>query len=191
MIGAITAGLFSDGTPASTNSYESIATVTVPFGTTASTIDFTNIPQTYKHLQLRGINRTNASTNTSWQSIRFNGSTASYNNHVLIGDGSSATAGYENLGDRINFGQTVGNTATSGIFGAEIMDILDYTSTNKTKTIRALEGYDLNGAGAVALRSGLWYATPTAITSISVGPQNFGGVAYLPYTTYALYGIKG
>lgn len=169
--------------------YESIATVTL--SSTATTVTFSSIPQTYQHLQLRAINRTDAAGAGSWQSMRFNGSTSSYNNHTLKGDGSSASAGYENLGDRINFGETAGNGAASGVFGVQIIDILDYTSTSKTKTTRALEGYDNNGSGAIFLRSGLWYATPAAITSITVGPQNFSGVAYLANTQFALYGIKG
>lgn len=190
MIGAITAGLFSAGVTPSTNSYESIATYTVGSGG-SNTIEFTSIPSTYKHLQLRMMTRTTGASMPSYQSLRFNTITTGYNNHTLEGNGSSASAGYENLVDRINFGQTVASTGTANSFGVCIIDILDYQNTNKYKTLRDLEGWDNNGSGAVIFRSGLWQNT-AAISSIKVGPENFSGsVNYSQYSSFALYGIKG
>jgi hypothetical protein len=168
-------------------SYDAIGTVTVGAGG-QSTVSFTSIPGTYKHLQLRMLTRTNGSQ-PSWQSIRFNSSTTGYNNHTLEGNGSTASAGYENLVDRINLGQTIGSSGLANAFGLCIVDILDYANTNKNKTIRDLEGWDANGSGAVILRSGLWQNT-SAITEITLGPQNFGGTIYSQYSSFALYGIK-
>ena len=172
----------------STNNFSSIATVTVGSGGSSS-ISFTSIPSTYTHLQIRALTRTNASGSTSWQSMRFNSSTSGYYDHYLGGNGSTASAGAEALSDRINFGETAGNGATSGMFGVGVIDILDYANINKNKTVRFLDGYDLNGSGAVYLRSGLWQST-SAITQIDIAPQNFGGTAFTQYSSFALYGVK-
>jgi hypothetical protein len=74
------------------------------------------------------------------------------------------------------------------MFGALVMDILDYTSTTKNKTIKTLTGADVNGAGNVWLFSGLWFKSPEAITSIKFTTN---GLTYQTGTQFALYGIKG
>jgi hypothetical protein len=73
-------------------------------------------------------------------------------------------------------------------FGGFIVDILDYTSTNKNKTIRCLCGFDANGSGNLGLVSGLWRNSGSAITSLELFPQS-GVIAQ--YSSFALYGIKG
>ena len=93
------------------------------------------------------------------------------------------------LGNRINFGSTAGNGASANVFGVGVIDILDAFNTSKYKTVRFLDGYDNNGSGLVALRSGLWQST-NAITDITVAPENFGGTTYKQYSTFALYGVK-
>jgi hypothetical protein len=71
------------------------------------------------------------------------------------------------------------------MFGALVIDILDYTNTNKNTTIRSLGGYDANGSGYLQLESMLWNNT-AAINQIVLGT---GGWAQ--YSSFALYGIKG
>jgi hypothetical protein len=70
-----------------------------------------------------------------------------------------------------------------------VIDILDYTSVNKNKTVRLLTGVDRNGAGLVVARSGAWYNSSTAISSITLTETN--GNNWTTDTTFALYGIKG
>ena len=164
------------------NSYESIATVNVGSGG-SSTITFSSIPSTYKHLQLRSINLTSTSLNTI--NMTFNGSSSSYAQHVLFGDGSSAAAAAASSTTYAVIGLNGTTTAPS----AMVVDILDYTSTDKNKTVRSLSGFDANGSGYVQLRSGLWYATPAAINSISITVA--GGANFNQYSSFALYGIKG
>ena len=154
-----------------------------------NTIQFTNIPQTYTHLHLRWNVRTTAAVVESWQSMRFNSNTSGYHNHLLFGNGTTATSTYESLSDRINFGTTPGNSALSNTFGIGIIEILDYKNTNKNKVTRHFDGYDNNGAGVIGHRTGLWINT-SAITSISFGPQNFSGsINYAAGSTFALYGV--
>jgi hypothetical protein len=184
MIGAITAGLFSTGAaPASTNSYESIATVTVGAGG-LSTVTFSSIPSTYKHLQLRSFGGTSGADDIN---MTFNGDTASnYSAHLLYGTGASA--GSYSPGSTSSIYWSVGNSyGTANQFGAAVTDILDYANTNKYKTTRALYGYDRNGSGQLNFSSGNWRSL-TAITSITLTPV-VGNI--IQYSSFALYGVKG
>ena len=183
MIGNIVAGTFSAGVAPVLSSYESIATV---LGTGSSTtIDFTSIPSTYKHLQLRFFYTCTASPGT----LRFALGTGSidtgsnYAHHQLSGDGSSASA--TSLGSSMTYSYTLlESQQTYGWVG--VMDLLDYTSTSKNKTIRLLTGGDNNGSGYVGLTSTLW-TQQTAISNIRFYTQSgyFSNVSH-----FALYGIK-
>ncbi len=165
--------------------FDSIATANGNGSATSFT--FSSIPQTYTHLQLRFISRV-ASAN--YALITFNGDTsaASYTWHQLAGDGSAASAG----GAASNtFGGAVVNYAsggTSGINSAAIVDLLDYTNTNKYKTTRSLVGVDKNGSGNIAVNSNVWLST-AAITSLSITFN--GGFAIDNGSQFALYGIRG
>jgi len=162
-------------------SYDSLATVTVPSGGVTS-VTFAGIPSGYKHLQIRG---TTAGSINSFADITFNSDTGNnYAFHDIYGDGASA--GAEAATTRANIPLSALPIVTS-VFNAFVADILDYTSTNKNKTLRALSGRDTNGGGAMYLISGLWYATPTAITSITITARS-GNIAQ--YSSFALYGIK-
>ena len=184
-------GLLNDGVIAPLNSYESISTVTVGGGGLAS-ISFSTIPSTYKHLQVRYLSRsTRSGSSTDSMSIRFNGDTGSnYARHYLYGDGSSSYAGASTTQTSSNIGTQSAASASANIFGVGVIDILDYTSTNKNKTIRSLSGVDFNGSGEVQLTSGLYFATPAAITSITLLAQT-GSANFAQYSSFALYGIKG
>lgn len=171
----------SQNYPRITNSYESIQTVTV--STAVSSITFSSIPSTYKHLQIRGIAKWGTAY-TGYSRIQFNSDTgANYTQHRLEGSGSAASAaGYTGETSSIlGF-----NSDTQ--WGANVTDILDYTNTNKYTTIRTLGGFDANGSGYIAFSSGLWLNT-AAITSIVLQPSN--GVTFVQYSQFALYGIKG
>lgn len=172
------------------NSYDSIATVT---GNTSSTITFSNISQDYKHLQLRCILRSDVSGySTLNYTLRVgNGSIDSgsnYTYHRLYGNGSSASAdGSANESGGLLF--ATASTAAANIFSTTVLDILDYTNTNKYKTMRSLSGADLNGSGNVFLQSFLWRST-SAINTMSF-ILGGAGVSTDSYSHFALYGIKG
>ena len=191
MIGAITAGLFSAGAaPASPTAFESIATVTVGAGG-STTISFSSIPSTYKHLQIRCIakNTYTAAAGNDNLTIQFNSDTASnYSRHALYGTGSSALAfGLTNTTFAGAGIEPRSNAAEANVFGGSIIDILDYADTNKYKTVRSLSGSDRNGAGDIYLVSGNWRST-SAVTSITMGTDLN---PFAQYSSFALYGIKG
>jgi hypothetical protein len=167
------------------NSYYSIATLSNGAGT--GEFVFTSIPQTYTHLQLRILARGTTSATTDYSYVRFNSDVGTnYAGHGLFGDGSSVTANSNGNTSYSLTGIVSAATAGANMYGTIIVDILDYTNTNKYKTIRALSGTDQNGSGQVRLESGLWMST-AAISSIYVG--GYLNV-FAAGSTAALYGIK-
>jgi len=171
----------------STNSYESISTVTVGVGGSSS-ITFSSIPSTYKHLQIRGIARTTEAVAANILNYRLNGDTGTnYAAHLLYGDGSAAGA-FANTSLSYIYGAGIpGSSANASIFDAVVIDILDYTNTNKNKVVRSLGGYDANGSGDIRMNSGVWLNTAAVnqITLTTGGANNFP-----QYSSFALYGIK-
>jgi hypothetical protein len=110
---------------------------------------------------------------------------ANYAYHRLVGDGSSASAAAGTALPRIL--DTSGN---STYFQGAVIDILDYTNTNKNKTARALQGYDTNGGsptGQISFTSGLWLST-ASVNAVRLTPASG---SFVQYSSFALYGIKG
>jgi hypothetical protein len=167
--------------------YESIATVTVGGGG-SSTITFSSIPSTYSHLQVRGIARSSFTGGGDAVIVRLNGdSGANYIRHVLLGDGSSATAAASSPSSTFGgLGAISSDQSSASIFGAVVFDLLDYTNTNKNRTMRSLSGYDVNGSGSVEFRSNL-YTSTTAVSSITL---TLSSDNFKQYSSFALYGIK-
>ena len=175
--------------------FESIATVTVGSGG-ASSIEFTSIPGTYQHLQIRMISRSNRSSILDLSRMQFNADTATnYAFHDLYGENVAGAGGYaESNVASIAIGGMTASTVNSSMFGAQVIDILDYASTTKNKVTRCLGGFDTNASGAagqtdcqILIRSGLWRST-SAVTSIKLFPNT--GPNYVQHTTAALYGVK-
>ena len=164
-----------------------IATTTVGAGGSAS-VSFSSIPQTFTHLQLRISARGNFSFSDGLSCYtNINSDTGNnYAQHNLRGNGSNVFSASNVSSAVIPFTACVGDTGASNTFGVLIIDILDYTNTSKYKTLRALTGYDRNGAGNVQLQSGLWMNT-NAITGLSF---NTDGGSWLQYSTFQLYGIS-
>jgi hypothetical protein len=173
-------------------SFESIATAN---GTgSSSTITFSSIPSTYKHLQIRGIVK-NASTFTGDASftVTFNGvGGTSYAWHQLRGNGSAAAVSSgASQSSMVSFYTSVSsNAAYANRHGVFIMDIHDYASTTKNKTMRLFAGVDTNGAKTdyVSLSSGLFVNT-AAISSITI--TEYDAQNWTTTTQLSLYGIKG
>jgi hypothetical protein len=160
-------------------SYDSLATVTLSAAT--ASITFAGIPSGYKHLQVRA---TYAASGAGVLKLTVNSDTgANYKSHWLYGDGAAAYGGVSSVSPNA---VDCGYIGSANNFGASIIDILDYTNTNKYKTTRALSGNDRNGAGDIELSSGLWMNT-NSIISINLVNQS-GNLNQ--YSSFALYGIK-
>jgi hypothetical protein len=159
-----------------------IASATV---TTPGSLVISSIPQTFTHLQVRFWGRSN--NNGTNASVMFclpnNDFSALYSSHALNGDGASATSA-NTLVSQWGGYSTAGSTATANVYGAVIIDILDYTNTNKNRVQRSISGYDSNGNGRVSLTSQLFRST-TAITSLGIYTEGNMAVG----TRVDLYGI--
>ena len=176
------AAITNSGAPLEVGDYESIQTFTAGSGGSA-TITFSSIPSTYKHLQLRFIA---AGTSTPALYVRINSdSGANYTRHRLQGNGTSASADGTTAQNHISIYGSPG-LPTSSTFAAGVLDILDYTNTNKKKTIRTLAGVDNNGSGNIELTSSLWSNT-AAVNTLTIAASS-GNLSQ--YSSFALYGIK-
>jgi hypothetical protein len=189
-------GIMASAMSGNLNSYESIATVTVGSGGSSS-IDFTSIPSTYQHLQIRGMY---LATDIDFSSVfRLNATSVAndYSAHTVGGIGSGTFAQNDNSTNpttmRIVYSQDI--TSFPSVF---ILDILDYADTNKNTTCRVLAGVDSNNTqseGRVVLSSSAWYQT-NAVNQVTIysATGGFGatlGSSFKQYSSFALYGIKG
>lgn len=167
--------------------YELISTTTLGSDTASVTFDVSTLASTYKHLQIRYLGRSIQGIRDGQMIMRFNGdASALYSRHYLMSAGSTAISSYDinqvyvTLAAGIN-----GATAASGVYTPGIIDILDFASTGKNKTVRAFHG-STDGAH-IGLESNLWRST-SAITTIYMAPQNN---LFATGCRFSLYGIKG
>jgi hypothetical protein len=175
--------------PAFLSDYELISTTIL--GSAAASVTFSSLgdySSTYKHLQIRATGRTDRTTlNSDFLRLRFNGDTGSnYALHALLGNGSAVAS--VNVTSTVSISvERFGSDATTGYFGAAVVDILDAYSTTKNKTVRSFGG----AAGAtpnVVLNSGVYLNTSsTTSLTLAVG----GGTNILTGSRFSLYGIKG
>ena len=177
-------GFFSYGEV--TSDMDLIATA---YGTGSSgTITFSSIPQTYKHLQIRGVARSSGSATVL--NLTFNGSATSYHWQRVLSPGStgitSATSGTSAASLIEVWAGTVGAAATNTA-SAFVIDVLDYSSTVKAKAARGMGGFYAATPYAMTV-SGLWTAT-TAINSLSLVVGS--GQSFSTLSRISLYGIKG
>lgn len=169
-----------------------IATTTVGGGGTSS-ITFSSVPQIYTHLQVRAIGRyTDAGTGSEAVNMRFNSDSTytNYRTHLLYGTGT----GIASLTDQqvtyagISLADFWKGGTLASAYGCIIYDILDYTNTNKHKTVRYINGFnDNDSTGGIRLGSGVWLNS-SAISTITFTPAN--SLNFAQYTQFALYGIK-
>ena len=168
----------------------SIATIVA--GADADYFDFTNIPQTYQHLQLRvtgagAYNPGGSGYIESWIGLNVTGGTAPTTGytHRMWGDGASVTS---NSSAQTTLLSTpwIPYGLNNAYVGSYIIDIIDYANLTKNKVIRSMGGYDANGSGMASFHSGYENIT-SAISTIRVS-TNSG--AFKAGAICALYGIK-
>ena len=162
----------------------------VVLSTTASSVTFSSLgtyaTAGYKHLQIRYLARATAGTWIDlW--VRLNGSSsAEYARHQLRGTGSAVNSESTTSQTQIHIGQAA-QTATTQAFYPGVIDALDFSSSSKNTTLKALSGYTADGYDDVRLVSGLWNNT-SAVTSIQILTQSQSLAAG---SRFSLYGSKG
>jgi hypothetical protein len=158
--------------------YDSIATYTVGAGG-SSTIVFSSIPQTYKHLEFTLTIFGNSYGIASTQ----NG--AGSREHYLSGTGSGAGSTSNNTISYVPDDSSSSTVYPYVVFGR----ILDYTNPNKYKSVRDYEGFGNNTGGEVLVNTALLDASTAAITSLTFTAAPSG--VFAQYSVGSLYGIKG
>jgi hypothetical protein len=165
--------------------FESIASQTL--GSNTSSVTFSSISSDYQHLQLRYLIR---DTNGAIVFIRFNGDTTAgnYVSHTFTayGPGGIGSNAYTSSQTYIRLEDTP--YLATNMWTAGVIDVHDYGSTTKNKTIQNFNGYDTNNTDdqAIVLSSGLWLST-SAITSVTFGVS---GGNFTTGSVFSLYGIK-
>lgn len=179
------------GGAASNPAMELISTTIL--GSNQSSVTFSSITGTYKHLQIRMVTRNSnaGATYDNSSTMTFNGdtTTSNYYWHALEGNGSGVNTPYSN-----SYVGMIRNTSTglnvTNAFAPYIIDILDYANSNKNKTIKSLNGQNNStySSFGVGLNSGVWFSN-SAITSITIGASS--GNNWVTGSRFSLYGIKG
>ena len=174
-----------------TTGFVALATQTVGAGG-ATSVTFSSIPQIYKHLQIRATARGTLAQPYDHIVFTINGATSGYYRHLVLNDGVNVPESYNYASDnKLSFGYLAGNSTTANVFGGVVLDILDYTNTNKRKTVRSLNGYNQNSSGGgqqyISISGGT-YPSNSAITSIEIKSESAN---LAQYSHFALYGIQG
>jgi hypothetical protein len=169
-------------TPASPTSFESIATFT---STNTSIATFSSIPSTYKSLQVRFSFLAGTGQNIN---LRLNGdSGANYASHWMKGVNPTTVASQSLIS--ATYMRLEGNSnGTSDAYPfVGVIDIIDYSSTSKNKTVKSITANNKNSNFEVNLLSGIWLST-SAVNSLTIYLGD--GVNFNSGTTIALYGVK-
>lgn len=187
MLAGLTA-LLGGGAAAANGAFEAIATVN---GTGSSdTVTFSSIPSTYKHLQIRAYCGKVGAAGLG--NLQFNNdSSAIYTAHRLYADGFSVAASGLTARTNTLWSIYAGGNGVSSALSGSIIDIIDYASTTKNKTVRSFSALDTNNgadSGSLYLSSALYEST-SAITSIKVISQS--SLSWSSTSVFSLYGIKG
>ena len=170
--------------------FDSIASAT-PSG--PNTVTFSSIPQTFTHLQLRVMARmttSNSGIGIFQVHLNSNSSNVYYLNFITaVGNDINATNSW---GDSTAMWGLIYGTGTpyADTFAVTVMDLVDYSSTNKRKTIRASMGGSNNENDSNSeLRLANWtYQSSDAIDTITLTTTSG---TFASGTIASLYGIKG
>ena len=163
-----------------------ISTVTVGSGGTSS-INFTNIPQTYTDLVIKISGRTDRASTYDYIKLKFNGSATSYSERELYGNGGVAQSETNNS-TTYGFGWILDAAlATSSTFSNVDIYIPNYGSSNYKSY--SIDGVQENNAttALTAIVAGLWSNT-SPITNISMESHVASNI--LQYSSATLYGIR-
>lgn len=148
----------------------------------ASSITFSNIPQTYTDLKVVVSFRGTSAELYEVTALRFNGLNANLSSRSIESNGSaigSINNGY------IYFGSGNGNNTTANTFSNMEAYIPNYTSSNyKSVNIDAV-GENNGSTIYMQLTAGLWSST-AAINSIEIVPTG----SFKEFSTFYLYGIS-
>jgi len=156
-------------------------------GSSATSISFTSIPQTYTDLFLMMSLRGDLNNPQIGHFLRFNGdSTSTYSDRQLSGNGSTTSSGSNGAGGTaIYTGQAPALTQTANTFGNTSIYIPNYTSS-AVKAVSVDNVRENDSAASIAfIIAGKWTGT-SAITSLSIVCEANNWIAG---SSISLYGV--
>ena len=164
-------------------SQDYIPLANVTLGSSASSITFSNIPATYRDLILV-VNGSPSTNDYPVVTSRFNSDTGANYERVRLGGSGSGSGGTSFAGgmDNLQLNSFFGLGSSSSSRFALISQVMDYSATNKHKTVLSRSGTNTDGVEAL---SGRW-ANSSAITTWQVYTSS---AAFASGTIFALYGI--
>jgi hypothetical protein len=156
-----------------TQTYRPLATVTL--GSAVNSVTFSSIPATYRDL-IFVISGTLVSGGSDTQ-LRVNGDSGSnYNRVYMFGNGSTTESGASS--NQPQFLPWNASTTQSNAIG----QLMDYSATDKHKTLLSRQDLTTVGVSAQAQR----WANTAAITTLAF---SVSGTNYAIGTTFSLYGV--
>jgi hypothetical protein len=160
-------------------SYVSLGSVKLASNQTSVT--FSSIPATYKHLQVRIFQQKSSGGNDAIL-MHLNGdfTNGNYAYYSFLGDGTSTV---QSLVDSAVIG-----SARSNGWNNTVITIPDYASTAKVKSYQSLSGSSSQTASAIFYVGTMWDNT-AAINAIRLTVSD--GNPFITGSVFALYGIKG
>lgn len=165
--------------------FELIQTV---YGTGSSgSLEFSSIPQTYKHLQLRIVSRiTGGGDSYNVNAIRLNGAGGGYDYQVLnfFGEGSTVLSTSKYDSSYVPFWST-NYSSDSNRYGGCIIEVPNYTASFR-KSIRTM--YTNGTEGRTGQTVGNTYNVLSAVTSIQIFSASGG--SFTTSSRFSLYGMK-
>lgn len=163
--------------------------------TSATTVTFSSIPQTYTDLFLIAAGRSDVGGQGDGWRISYNGTNNTDSSFRMTGYSTTTTNSLGASDTSNNWLFTSGNTWTSNSFGSAFFWIPNYTSTTRPKlaigesmwggpNVTSSQGMLLGFSGGYA--SGI---NSSAITSFTITGPDSGGTNMLTGSTFYLYGI--
>jgi len=165
--------------PSISTSYVSLGSVKLASNQTSVT--FSSIPATYKHLEIRLFQRKSAGGNDALL-MHLNGDFTN-GNYAYYSFGGDGTAFVQSIVDNAG----IGSTRSNG-WNTTVITIPDYASTAKVKSYQSLSGSSSQTESCIFYVGTAWDNT-SAVNTIRLTVSD--GNPFITGSVFALYGIKG
>lgn len=156
---------------------------------TASSIDFTSIPGTFRHLLLVVYGRTDEAATSSTLLARFNNdSGANYDYQLDAGTGSTAQAVESQGQTSARIGSLPGASASANLFGVCDLRVLHYANSANNKAALSVYGlkWGTSSGQMIAANGAQFWRNNAAIDRITILPGSGNLVAGTVATLYGL-----
>ena len=151
--------------------------------TSAASVTFSSIPQTFQTLKLVVSARADGSSQNLFGT--FNTSSSNFTWRYLYGVGSGS--GGSGSGTNNFFGEVDPSTATASTFSNSVIDIPNYTGA-ANKAFSSDHVWENNATAANQLFFANLWSNTSAITSIGLTPNS--GLNFVSGSTFSLYGVS-